>query len=231
MDAGQGMALGQGRGDGGGRGDRRSRQPVVHAGGRLRPGRADRRPHRLGAERRLAGRRPQRRGRGRGAAPDRRGRHAARHRAARQLGRRGGSAVRPVAVRLERGVRHDGRPGRAPRAPRRRRCAPRGRSGRLRSRPRPRARRTAPARERRRVPRAPHRAGPRARAAWAPARRRPRHVRGGTPPDHLPGQAAHAGSTPMDKRRDALAAAAKLALEIREIAARSDGASARWGAA
>ncbi len=33
------------------------------------------------------------------------------------------------------------------------------------------------------------------------------------------GQAAHAGSTPMDKRRDALAGAAKLALEIRDIAA------------
>ena len=33
------------------------------------------------------------------------------------------------------------------------------------------------------------------------------------------GQAAHAGSTPMDKRRDALAGAAKLALEIRNIAA------------
>jgi N-carbamoyl-L-amino-acid hydrolase len=32
------------------------------------------------------------------------------------------------------------------------------------------------------------------------------------------GQAAHAGSTPMDKRRDALAGAAKLALYIREIA-------------
>jgi N-carbamoyl-L-amino-acid hydrolase len=32
------------------------------------------------------------------------------------------------------------------------------------------------------------------------------------------GQAAHAGSTPMDKRRDALAGAAKLALSIREIA-------------
>ncbi|HEY7398753.1 MAG TPA: hydantoinase/carbamoylase family amidase [Gaiellaceae bacterium] len=32
------------------------------------------------------------------------------------------------------------------------------------------------------------------------------------------GQAAHAGSTPMDARRDALAGAAKLALEIREIA-------------
>jgi N-carbamoyl-L-amino-acid hydrolase len=35
------------------------------------------------------------------------------------------------------------------------------------------------------------------------------------------GQAAHAGSTPMDKRRDALAAAAKLALEIRDVAARA----------
>jgi beta-ureidopropionase / N-carbamoyl-L-amino-acid hydrolase len=34
------------------------------------------------------------------------------------------------------------------------------------------------------------------------------------------GQAAHAGSTPMDRRRDALAGAAKLALEIRPIAAR-----------
>ena len=35
------------------------------------------------------------------------------------------------------------------------------------------------------------------------------------------GQAAHAGSTPMDKRRDALAGAAKLELEIREIAKRT----------
>jgi N-carbamoyl-L-amino-acid hydrolase len=39
------------------------------------------------------------------------------------------------------------------------------------------------------------------------------------------GQAAHAGSTPMDQRRDALAGAAKLALEIRDIARRTgDGA-------
>jgi N-carbamoyl-L-amino-acid hydrolase len=37
------------------------------------------------------------------------------------------------------------------------------------------------------------------------------------------GQAAHAGSTPMHKRRDALAVAAKLALEIRPIAARQGG--------
>ncbi|MHB1243701.1 MAG: hydantoinase/carbamoylase family amidase [Gaiellaceae bacterium] len=39
------------------------------------------------------------------------------------------------------------------------------------------------------------------------------------------GQAAHAGSTPMAQRRDALAGAAKLALELREIATRvGDGA-------
>jgi hydantoinase/carbamoylase family amidase len=37
------------------------------------------------------------------------------------------------------------------------------------------------------------------------------------------GQAAHAGSTPMDKRRDALAGAAKLELELREIARRTGG--------
>ena len=44
------------------------------------------------------------------------------------------------------------------------------------------------------------------------------------------GQAAHAGSTPMDKRRDALACAAKLALEIRPIAAEvGDGAVCTCG--
>ncbi len=37
------------------------------------------------------------------------------------------------------------------------------------------------------------------------------------------GQAAHAGSTPMNKRRDALAGAAKLALELRKIAADAGG--------
>jgi N-carbamoyl-L-amino-acid hydrolase len=37
------------------------------------------------------------------------------------------------------------------------------------------------------------------------------------------GQAAHAGSTPMDQRRDALAGAARLELEIREIAKRTGG--------
>src|SRR3954471_13089630 len=44
------------------------------------------------------------------------------------------------------------------------------------------------------------------------------------------GQSAHAGSTPMDKRRDALAGAARLELEIREIAKRTgDGAVCTMG--
>ncbi len=37
------------------------------------------------------------------------------------------------------------------------------------------------------------------------------------------GQSAHAGSTPMEDRRDAFAAAARLALEVREIAKRGQG--------
>ncbi len=43
------------------------------------------------------------------------------------------------------------------------------------------------------------------------------------------GQEAHSGSTPMDVRRDALAAAAKLALEIRPIAARHKDAVCTMG--
>src|SRR5436190_14049775 len=44
------------------------------------------------------------------------------------------------------------------------------------------------------------------------------------------GQAAHAGSTPMDKRRDALAGAARLELELREVAKRTgDGAVCTMG--
>jgi N-carbamoyl-L-amino-acid hydrolase len=42
------------------------------------------------------------------------------------------------------------------------------------------------------------------------------------------GQAAHSGSTPMDQRRDALAAASRLALEVRELA-RSRGGVATVG--
>src|SRR5579862_5066676 len=43
------------------------------------------------------------------------------------------------------------------------------------------------------------------------------------------GQAAHAGSTPMDKRRDALAGAARLELELREIAVHHGGVCTMGG--
>ena len=57
---------------------------------------------------------------------------------------------------------------------------------RARRRPRPRARRAHAARERRRLPRAAHRAGPGARVDGPPARRRPRDVRRRAEPDHVP---------------------------------------------
>ena len=102
--------------------------------GRLGAGRCHRRPPRLGAERRLARRRAERRRRLRGAAPDRGGGRAAGHGPARQLGRRGGRALRPLAVRLERGRGLDGRPGRAAAAEgRRRRSRCRMRSARTAS--------------------------------------------------------------------------------------------------
>ena len=116
VGAGAGVAAREGAADRRGRGDRRGRQPVVHAPGRLRARAADRRAHGLGAERRLARRLPQR-GRGRrGAAADRRGGHAAADGAARQLGRRGRRALRPLALRLVGRGRIDARPGRAAQA-------------------------------------------------------------------------------------------------------------------
>ena len=93
---------------------------MVHAARRVRPGAADRRPHRLRSERRLARRLPERHGRGGGAAPDRGGGNAAGDRAPRELGRRGGRALRALALRLVRRRRLDGRPGRAAREGRRR---------------------------------------------------------------------------------------------------------------
>ena len=162
--------------------------------GPLRAGRPDRRAHRLGAERRLARRRAERRRRGRGAAADRRGGRAGRDRAARQLGRRGGRALRPLALRVERGRGLDGRPGRAARAEGRERRPPPGRAARPRRRARLGARRAQAARERGRLPRAPHRAGPGARVAGPAARGRARDVRRRAPPDHLdgPGRARRA---------------------------------------
>ena len=143
------------------------------------------------------------------------------HGAARQLGRRGGRALRALALRLVGGGRLDARPGRAARSSPtatgsrcRTRCASTASSSTARSRRAPQLESAAAYLE------LHIEQGPvlesldlplgvvlgtfgveRSRITWR-------------------GQAAHAGSTPMDKRRDALAGAAKLALDIREIAAR-----------
>ena len=50
-----------------------------------------------------------------------------------------------------------------------------------------------------------------------------RHRRRRAPPGVFTGQAAHAGSTPIDQRRDSFLAAARFALELREVARRHDG--------
>ena len=151
---------------------------------------------------------------------------AGRHRPARQLGRRGGRPLRTQPVRLERRRRLDARPGRA---------AP--------------ARRTATACA---LPDALAEHGvdlDRATEARSQLENAAAylelHIEQGPVLEgmDLPlgavlgtfgverhritwtGQAAHAGSTPMDRRRDALAGAAKLALELRHIAAQvGDGA-------
>ena len=113
--------------------------------------------------------------------------HAAAHRPARQLGRRGRSALRPVALRLVGCGGLDGGPGRAAAAPRRERDRAAGCAARARRRPRPRARRAAAARERGRLSRAAHRTGAGARVDGSAARRRARHVRGRAPPGHVDG--------------------------------------------
>ena len=191
---------------------------------RLRARAADRRAHRLGAERRLARRLPERHGRRGGAAPHRRGGQPPRHRAARQLGRRGGRAVRPLALRVVRGGRLDGRPGRAARSGRRAtasRCPTRlARTASISTARSTRARswRTRPPTSSCTSSRARCWSRWTSRSASCSAR--------SASSAHLitfRGQAAHAGSTPMDKRRDALAGAAKLELEIREIAKRTGG--------
>ena len=160
-----------------GRGDRRGGESVVHAAGCVRPGASDRRSYGLGAERRLARRLPERPGRRRGAAAPRRA-----------------SGSRRVTVRLVSGRTRKARASAARCSARRQpqaRCATRtscapvatatGWRCRMRS---PRTASISTARsgrarssERRRVPRAAHRAGTGARVDGHPARRRPRHVR------------------------------------------------------
>ena len=204
--------------------------------GALRARAADRRPHGLGAEWRLARRLPERAGRPRGAAPDRRRGHAAGHRAAGRLGRRGGRALRPQPVRLQLGAPARWRSrgsGRLEGSRRHRRCRRRWRA-------------SASICSRRARPASSSRTRP---PTWSCISSRARCWRRMDLPLGVVlgtygverhritwrGQAAHAGSTPMDKRRDALAGAAKLALDIRDIAAqcrrrRGVHQSAAWSA-
>ena len=111
-----------------------------------------------------------------------------------------------------------------------RRHAPGRRAAPLRRRDRPLPRSAARAEERRRLSRIAHRAGPGARSAWAcrwawcsGTKGVERHA------ITFHGQEAHSGSTPMNARRDALAAAAKLALEIRPIAGKHPDAVCTMG--
>ena len=163
-----------------------------------------RRPSRLGAERRLAGRRPRRHGGARGAAHVR---GPARRRSritAGRLGRRRGRALRPQPARivgrerqpdvddvreLDRQAGHAA--GRCP--------------ARERRRARSHARRASRAEDdrRARLPRAAHRAGPGARVDEQADRRRARHLRRRAPHAalHRPGRAFGLDADPDAARR------------------------------
>ena len=112
-----------------------------------------------------------------------------------------------------------------------RRCAgttlARGDAGaRLRHRAGRRAARVA---RRARLPRAPHRAGPRAGGAGEGRRRRHLDRRPAPLPAPAAGQANHAGTTPMVLRRDAFAGAARIALELRDFARARRGVTVNVG--
>ena len=131
------------------------------------------------------------------------GTQAADRRSVRRLGGRGGGAVRPQPARLL-SVRRDAR---ARRGPRPARCGGRRvgrRAGRMRSRSRQRARRRGTAEGRRRVSRAPYRAGPRTARRRPAGLRRERDGRGRAAPDDV-----HRSGGP--RRVDADAAAPGLA--------------------
>ena len=155
------------------------------------------------------------------------GGRAGRHRAARELGRRGGRPLRPQPLRLVGRLRDDGRPGRAAASSPTRTGNPLPETLRAHGVELDRALEAH------------------AQLATAGAYLE-LHIEQGPVLEDLglplgvvlgtygvqrhkilfQGQSAHAGSTPMDRRRDALAAAAKLALEIRPIAIARTAASA-----
>ena len=200
------------------------RGTVVHAHGRVRARRPRRRAHRLGAERRLARRRAERRRRASrcsGASPRRGNRPSL-----------SGSSTGPTRRAPASGAACSDRAPPQARWPTRTSCGSSRIATATRFRTRsPRTASTSTARS------------TRARELETAAAYLELHIEQGPVLESLGlplgvvqgtfgverhritwhGQAAHAGSTPMDKRRDALAGAAKLALEIREIARRTGG--------
>ena len=206
------------------------RQPLGRPAGRRRRLRDRRLARRLRAGGRLARRRardPQRGGR---AARARRWAPAGGP-AARRLGRRGGRALRPQPVRLVRLCGHArGRRGARPARPRRRAARGRGRPPRRRTRPRARVRR-AQLRGACAYLELHIEQGPVLESRGEPAATVlgtcgvERHVAVFT------GQAAHAGATPMELRRDSFAATAQAALAIREIGLSHEGGVCTVGGA
>ena len=198
--------------------DGRGRQPLGDASRAPPNARSDRRAPRLGLERRLARRLPERAGRPRGGAPCRGGRAARGDGPAGRLGRRGGLSLRPQPVRVERRFAgastrtlfrelRDASGAALPDVLAGARRRPRAGAG-----GRPPAREAAaylelhieqgPVLERRDVP----------LAVVLGTYGVERHV------VRFTGQRAHVGATPMDMRRDSVAAAARLVLEGRRIA-------------
>ena len=208
------------------RGGQRLGRPAGRAGGlrdrglarRLRPGR------------RLARRRARAVRRARGAARARR-REAARRPALRRLGRRGGRALRAQPVRLVR-LRGDARDRRGPRPQ-----GPRRRAARGRRRPTTTStsrRSTSRARSCRARGRTSSCTSSRARCSRAAtSRRRPCSARSGSSaaPRCSAGAPSHAGATPMDMRQDSFLAAARAALDIREVGLAHEGGYCTTGGA
>ena len=161
----------------------------------------------------------------RGAAPDRRGGRAAGHGAARRLGRRGGRALRALALRLVGGGGLDARPGRAARSSSTAtgsRCPRRSRAHGVELDARDRRARAA--RGRGGLPRAAHRAGPGARVDGPAARRRARHVRRRALAHHVarPGRARRLDADGLSAATRSRARRSSRS-HIREIAAEAGG--------
>src|SRR5215469_1385187 len=195
--------------------DRPGRQPVGDPSWPLAADSVDRRPPRLGHGRRLAGRLPQRPRRPGGAPPSGGAERSSAHGSPCQLGRRRRRPIRPQPVRVQRSGRPPGA-GRGALPDALAACdVDLDRAGDARQQLANAAAylelhiEQGPVLERLGLP----------LGAVLGTYAVERHLL------RFAGESAHAGSTPMDARRDAFAAAARFALEAREIAIRAGGVS------